>query len=212
MIGPQGVDRAGGLARHLVGMAVGRTQREERPAVAATEHAGERGHRRGNAVGHLAPFEYSDELRADGVGEPDTTRGIEATTVRRRARDLGPHALLRERRIGPDRERLVATAERLADDERAAVGCDDRAVGKGEPLRPHGRRAVGPHECQIRWSERGAAVEIESEVADVRVPDGVDHHVVAVERGDVGEIGVFDEPAGTVAAHQLSRGHEHSEE
>ena len=40
---------------------------------------------------------------------------------------------------------------------------------------------------------RELAVEVEAEVADVGAAEGVDDHVVAVERGDARQVGVLDE-------------------
>ena len=64
-----------------------------------------------------------------------------------RARDLGPHAVVGQRAVGADRERADARGDRLVDQQRAAVGRDQRrrsgSAGRRRrpsPCRP-GRRA-----------------------------------------------------------------------
>ena len=83
-------------------------------------------------------------------------------------------------------------------------GVIDGSVGKGHVLRGHMRRPVGVDADEHgvrgrRWIEEGGAalfdeaVEVESEVAHIGATVGADDHVVAVEGGHGGEVGVVDE-------------------
>ena len=85
---------------------------------------------------------------------------------------------------------------RLGDDHGGAVGGDDGAVGEAAgrggraPMPSGSTRASAAPSCAGAARRRSrpmsiGRVEVETEVAHVRPARGVDHHVVAVERGDV---------------------------
>ena len=116
-----------------------------------------------------------------------------------------------QRRVGADVERLIGAAEALADDEGAAVGGDHGAVRELQATGGDLDGAVGSDQREIGFTEVGAGVEVEPEVADVGVAGGVDDHVVAQAAGDAGQVGVLDErPA--VVAEELLVLHRHDEE
>ena len=101
--------------------------------------------------------------------------------------------------------------ERLADDQGALVRRDDHAVGEHELGRGDVNLPVG-----VDARERGRALrrvrdQVEAEVPDVRAAVSVHDHVVAVERGDVAELGVDREPAG-VEPHELAVVHRHDQQ
>jgi len=106
-----------------------------------------------------------------------------------------PGAAAGEPTAGRDSEGRQPVRERLGDDERAAVRGDDRAVREGEVVGRGLDAAVGMHEREHGGPERLAGLVVVAEVADVGSTRGVDDHVVAVEGGEAGEIGVHDETA-----------------
>jgi hypothetical protein len=87
-----------------------------------------------------------------------------------------------------------------------------RPVGESHLVGGQLDRAVGSYEHEVRHLERCLLLEVESEVADVRIAVSVDHHVVAVPGRDRRQVGVLDQRTVTRAAHQLALGHEHDEE
>ena len=184
----------------------------QRAAVIAAQHAGEGRLWCGDAVRDVAALLDPYHLRAEGVGEPDSALGIERASVGCCARDLRPLAPITQRRVVVDRERDVITTERLADDQGATVGRDHRPVRECERGGGDLRAAVGAYQRQVGRLELTARFEVEPEVADIDVAVGVDDHVVAVPGGDVGQVGVLDQRAVAVVAHDPAARHEHDDE
>ena len=150
---------------------------------------------------------------AAGVGDPDVRprRRGRCRRVPSRSRSA-QHAPVRQRAVGGDVERGEAATERsrrrsacvpsgvmtVPLGKCSSVGGDVHACRRARPApaRPwRGRRA-----CRPRRAGR-ARVEVEPEVADVGAAAGVDHHVVAVERGDAAEVGVHDQSVVLEAQH-----------
>ena len=114
-------------------------------------------------------------------------------------------------------------AQRLGEDHRAAVGRDDRPVGELEVVGRHAHRAVGVDAGQLgavaaRFAQRSLDTvlaheleEVEAEVADVGPALAVDDHVVDVEGGDLGQVGVLDEGAVGLEPQELAVEHGHDE-
>ena len=130
---------------------VGRGADQQRAAVVAAEHAGEEVQALGrrDLVDDLAAGSQAHAPCADLVGRPDVPLGVQRAAVGTElqlpqrlgergelggGRDLRPDAAVGQRAVVLDRERRVAGAGRLADDERRRVGGDHRAVGE-EQLR-----------------------------------------------------------------------------
>lgn len=112
--------------------------------------------------------------------------------------ELSPDAGPRERAVRLDVEHGQAAAPRLGDDEGAAVGRDDRSVGKGRIVGDHARPAIRGHQHDLGGGEarviRGMA---ESKVADVGPPLPVHYQVVAVVRGQFAQIGDLGKALGS---------------
>ena len=157
--------------------------------------AGERSITRVDHGGDLAALDHPAHPFVQRVGEPDAALGVERTAIRRVARHLGPHPPVGERAVVGDGEGGVAATEGLADDQRRAVRGDHAAVGELEPGGGLVHRAVRLHPHQARRYGLGAGLEVEAEVADVGGAVGRHHHVVAVPRGDSGQIGVLGDRA-----------------
>jgi hypothetical protein len=90
---------------------------------------------------------------------------------------------------------LAATAadERthgLAHDEGFAIRSYYRSVGTLQSGRDHACRALGSDEYHFGALARRVRQKVVAEIADVRVPFAIDHHVAAVERRELEEIGV----------------------
>ena len=146
----------------------------------------------------------------EGVGDPEGAVGVEAVAVRADGRrgdqflhvvgsgkrtEARPVPTRAERPVRRDVERRDSVAERLVDDQRAAVRRDDRAIGESEVLGGHARRPVRIDAYEGCGAERGAAHEVEAEVADVGAALGVDDHVVDVPGRHRGQVGVLDQLA-----------------
>src|SRR5262245_20639875 len=116
---------------------------------------------------------------AERIGDPDRAFGIEADAVGVAALDLRPGAPVRERAVGCDVEGRQPMRERLADDQRLAIGRDHRAVGEQQVVGGFRRLAVGidPHDAGRALCL--AAMAVEPEIADPGPPVAIDHHVVA---------------------------------
>jgi len=64
--------------------------------------------------------------RVPGGGDPDRALGVEADAVG--AEMIGEHAPVRQPAVRADVERGEPARERLGNDQRPVVGCDDHAV------------------------------------------------------------------------------------
>ena len=116
---------------------VGRGAEQQRPAVVAAEHAGEdaEAFRRPDLLDDLAARRDAPQRAADRVGRPDVLLGVERAAVGavlelgdrllertelRREAHLAPDPAVGKRAVVSDRERRVAGAGGLADDQRLA--------------------------------------------------------------------------------------------
>ena len=139
-------------------------------------------------------------VRADGDLRKHLLQGREL----RRRRQLGPHAAVGQRAVALDRERGVPATRGLADDQRRAIGGDDRAVGKHQLLGGHRRGAVGVHAHQRRQLRIGERHQVKAEATDPRASLAVDDHVVERAVGERAEVGVHAHvPAGLAPKDEL---------
>ncbi|CDZ87957.1 hypothetical protein RHRU231_360077 [Rhodococcus ruber] len=192
-----------------------------RPAEHAREHPG----REHDLGGDRATFLDADDPPVESVGDPHRTVAVEADAVRRDGRgahrgldrlggqvrsERGPGALPIEPAVGPDVEGGQLVAHALRDDQRAGGG-DHHAVGEAEVGGLDGEGAVRRDADQVGRRDRGVAFEFEAEAAHVGGAVLGDHHVVELAGRDRGEIGVDDDLAVVLAAHDppgLHRGDE----
>jgi hypothetical protein len=126
--------------------------------------------------------------------------------------EIGEHPPVGQAAVATDGEGREPPAHGLAHDQGGAIGGDDRSVGEVEALGCGLNAAVGLHQRDRRRSRRGPVVEVEAEVADVGAALPVDDHVVAVEGGHAGQVGVVDQPAARLEAQQLAVGHRDHEQ
>ena len=119
---------------------------------------------------------------------------------------------IRQRAVVLDVEGREALPHRFADDQRATVVADHRAVRELELPGRDARLAVRGDEDQVGVAGRATAVQIPAEVAHVCATLAIHHHVVAVEAGQAGEIGVLGLPARGVDTQELSIAHRHDEQ
>ena len=116
-----------------------------------------------------------------------------------------------QRAVVGDGERGGPPAERLADDQRAAVGRDHRAVRELEPLGADVDRAVRLRRAPSVAGCIGVA-ELEPEVADVGGAVGGDDHVVAPAGGHRRQVGVGHDACRRLDAQHAPRLHRHHQQ
>ena len=143
---------------------------------------------------------------------PDTAVAVQTDPIRYGAvRQISPCASVAQVAIGGDVERGQAAPPGFAYDQRLSVGRDHGSVWKGQFVGHHARRAIRLHadEFCLLWCCVG--VQVESEVADVCSTFPINHHVVAVEACQLGEIRVRMQGA-AVPAQQAPVGHGHHQQ
>ena len=91
----------------------------------------------------LAALGDPEARRLERVGDPDAPSASRQMPSGGRGRELGPDAAVRAACRRADVERGEPRAERLGDDQRAAVGRDDRAVREARSSAATRDRAVG---------------------------------------------------------------------
>ena len=123
----------------------------------------------------LAALGDAEALRLERVGHPDVAVGVEADAVGRPRRRGRPTRAGSQRAVAAMSNAVSRGPQRLADDQRAAVGSDHRAVREVRSSAATLHRAVGVDAGQLghRWSGSASASspvsrhEVEAEVADV---------------------------------------------
>ena len=103
--------------------------------------------------------------------------------------------------VGGDVVRRQLLAVGLRDDQGGAVRADGHAVGEGEPLGDHPRRAVDVDEGDQPGCELSTR-EVEADAVDVGVAAAVGHDVVPAAARDRRQVGVRDERAVGFAPQQ----------
>ena len=151
--------------------------------------------------------------RTGCVRHPDPALRIEGAAVGTVTWHVGPYPSVGEAGVVLDVEREVPGTGRLADDERATVGRDHRAVRELEPGGGHFCRPVRPDQREIgEAARRLRLLDVEAEVADVGVALPVDHHVVRRGRCDRRQVGVQAHLAVAVDSPDLAGSHRHHQE
>src|SRR5438105_3438950 len=140
-------------------------EHEEGSTVFAAEHARHgTPARHGDAGGDLAAFPDADEFVLAEARRPHGTFGVEADTVGLPIAEVREEAPTGERPVALQVERGERSREGLRDDQRLAVGRDDRAVRKREVLRDDPRLSCRFDRDEAGRSRLGAGEEIETEV------------------------------------------------
>ena len=181
-----------GLARDVVGMRRRRAQEEQRGPVVSAERAGEAWRSAFDDVGDLSTLEDADTA-CPCVGDPDRALGVEGDPVGARPSFGGQGAGSR-----------ACRRRRCRSASAAAIGSPtSKVLLSGVMTEPFGNRsssattwAVPSARTSAISAVAGAApTYVVAGVADIRVADGVDDHVVALARGDRRQVGVQRERA-----------------
>ena len=182
-------------------------QQEQRPAVVASEHAGEAGPVELHAVEDLAPFaDPADEVVAELAHvAPDRAVGVHADAVG--ADVLGPDTPVREAAVVGDVERRQPRGERLRDDQRRVVGRHHHAVGEGDVLRHPACRSVRGDQRDDPGGDPLVGVEVAAAV-DVDVAAAVHDDLVEVVDAHSAQVGVRHHRAVGLDAREASAGHQ----
>src|SRR5439155_1203744 len=170
--------------------AAGAGAQVQRAAILGAEHAGEREARAGrDRALDASAVEHAQHTRGPRIGYPDGALGVQTDAVGEAAVERGEEPAIRERAVGGDVERRQPMRQRLRDDQRAAVGRDDRTVRKRQLVGGARDGAVGIDAREARRAGRLAAVAVEAEITDVGAAHRVHDHVVAGTGGQRGQIG-----------------------
>ena len=175
-------------------------------AVGPTQGAGVGRAPGGDPVHRAGALDHPHDPPVDRVGHPDATGGVEADAVGHVGPQVGPHPGVGQRAVAVHGVRRQALAERLGHHQGVAAVGDDHAVGEQELLDHHPGLTVGLDADEAGAGGLGTGVDVEAEVADVGPAVVVDDHVVAVEGGQLGEVGDVVHAVG-VESHELALDH-----
>ena len=153
-----------------------------------------------NDVKNVAPLSDENAFWRSRIGNPDRAVCIQANAIRPTRAGLSPDTAVGQVSVGVQIKRRQASAESFSDDQRPAIRCNDRAIGKVHVAGSDADNALGRNARKLRRFVSGQRAndvpcgafckKIQAKISDKGPTVRANNHVIAVKACDLIEVGV----------------------